>query len=476
MLGAVLSTAPHPSDAGHCYDESDRMCYKDGPTPMQQVCPAEDEYLLDCNNDDYFSTAPRPGSWLATHWNTANSRFLIGGGGLASGTFVDVAANTAPAGLPAQLSATVTVPAGRTYTLAWVTSTAGCVVGDKTGTQAALRCPPSVATATVTATVTDSTGIIAQRIKTVVYDQTPRPATVAVTSTSGSTMSTCLPNAVPVQARVVDTATGLGVYGAQVNVRAGTSTITTVTTGVDGVAGSSPSLTTAAILNGRVSTTQPTWADATDGGIVAVSDSCGTGTPPPLPTPIPVAALITSGASVIAGAGYVTIGGTVTADGHPVVGALVTLVRHDPTGTVLAQSMRSDASGHFLLRGYLRFTSTMSVRVAATLDTLAGASRGRVVYVRLVPSAGISATSTYLNRNVRLSVATSPARSRLVVYLQRYYGGKWTTIGSLRTGSTGRASFLMTQRLRGSIAYRWYARGDAYTVFGIGNTVRVYVR
>lgn len=47
---------------------------------MQLVCAdtALDSSLLDCNFDDY-NTHPAPGSYLNTHWNSANIRFLIVG-------------------------------------------------------------------------------------------------------------------------------------------------------------------------------------------------------------------------------------------------------------------------------------------------------------------------------------------------------------------------------------------------------------
>ncbi|WP_354639047.1 RICIN domain-containing protein [Kitasatospora camelliae] len=79
-LGAVNNSAPNTSRGGHCVDEWDIMCYSDSPyyPKMRTVCPdrASDD-RLDCNHDDYYNTDPKPGSYLATHWNVANNQFLI---------------------------------------------------------------------------------------------------------------------------------------------------------------------------------------------------------------------------------------------------------------------------------------------------------------------------------------------------------------------------------------------------------------
>ncbi len=80
-LGSVQPGAPNATTQGHCSDEYDRMCYSDAQgVNMRIVCPSTAyENRLDCNGDDYFSTSPAPGSWLATHWNTADSAFLAAG-------------------------------------------------------------------------------------------------------------------------------------------------------------------------------------------------------------------------------------------------------------------------------------------------------------------------------------------------------------------------------------------------------------
>lgn len=88
--GSILvdSGAPHAnatagtSTDGHCTDSYEAMCYGSG---QQIICSdwLRNSTLFDCNNDDYFSTAPRAGSWLALHpaSNGANSTFLSATGG-----------------------------------------------------------------------------------------------------------------------------------------------------------------------------------------------------------------------------------------------------------------------------------------------------------------------------------------------------------------------------------------------------------
>jgi hypothetical protein len=77
-MGSVQSNAPRHSQNGHCTDEWDAMCYHDAPgTTLKFTCPVTHDQLLDCHHDDYFSTAPPAGSYLRTHWNSADNVFQV---------------------------------------------------------------------------------------------------------------------------------------------------------------------------------------------------------------------------------------------------------------------------------------------------------------------------------------------------------------------------------------------------------------
>lgn len=78
-FGAVRDNTPNGSKKGHCIDEYDVMCYQDEGRSLDfSACSdRKNNWLLDCNNDDYFSTNPPAGSFLTKSWNIANSKFLI---------------------------------------------------------------------------------------------------------------------------------------------------------------------------------------------------------------------------------------------------------------------------------------------------------------------------------------------------------------------------------------------------------------
>jgi len=96
MLGAVSKQAPNGTPRGHCSDENDLMCYQDEAAVVltyDNGCgvqsansgtltnDAPENFLLDCNNDDYFDPARPTSGFLSNSWNTADSDFLYGNEG-----------------------------------------------------------------------------------------------------------------------------------------------------------------------------------------------------------------------------------------------------------------------------------------------------------------------------------------------------------------------------------------------------------
>ncbi|GAA1557478.1 hypothetical protein GCM10009827_093010 [Dactylosporangium maewongense] len=95
-LGAVNNNAPNASGGAHCTDEYDVMCYSDEPNhpPMRYICTDRNhENRLDCGHNDYYSTAPASGSYLANNFNVADNLFLIRGGQSPIRTIVGVGSN-----------------------------------------------------------------------------------------------------------------------------------------------------------------------------------------------------------------------------------------------------------------------------------------------------------------------------------------------------------------------------------------------
>jgi hypothetical protein len=124
-LGGVMPSAPNSTVNGHCTDDDDRMCYADGSPllSLREVCPSDQEALLDCHHDDYFSTAPPPGNYLATHWNGASSSFLSSSFSSPSISVADIAvtegdSGTTPLSFPVALSAPNSKPVTVSFTTA----------------------------------------------------------------------------------------------------------------------------------------------------------------------------------------------------------------------------------------------------------------------------------------------------------------------------------------------------------------------
>jgi len=181
-LGAVQPEAPHGTGGFHCTDGAETMCYNDGTATVQDICTGM-QHDIDCNNDDYFNTDPAPGSYLATHWNTASSPFLETVPRLADPPTLRVtpSGTTAEAGDP--ITFTADVPSGAE--VEWSTDTPQCETdAAKSGTTFTIRCWDTWAP-TVTATASYPAGYTASTVNTnVTYTQAPYPSIAFTAPTS----------------------------------------------------------------------------------------------------------------------------------------------------------------------------------------------------------------------------------------------------------------------------------------------------
>ena len=275
-LGAVQLSAPHSTPLGHCRDENDAMCYDDdgaGPTKMMATkpCPDAIAWQIDCRHDDYFHPKPAAGSYLDKHWNTARSRFLE----------ADVPPPSEPViALPARdkrlpgfkwgLSATSTVPAGRTIA-GWkwtVTDPNGdphpyCSLSAATTATPKLLCMAAVPASwvpSVTATVTDNTGLTNIATKTLPFADPASPRATQVTL--GAT-----PNPLPVgggattlTATLTDVATGKPIYGMRMSFAGFDGWSGLADTARDGTATKSRSVTASTDVTSNVYWLTKWWA------------------------------------------------------------------------------------------------------------------------------------------------------------------------------------------------------------------------
>ncbi|GAB4011222.1 hypothetical protein [Nocardioides ultimimeridianus] len=479
MLGGVQNTAPHSTHAGHCWDESDTMCYADGGNhAMVQICTPEHEYFYDCNSDDYYSTFPDPGSYLDGHWDAADSRFLIGGGdGTGGGTAgaptvlgATISVNNpAVPGLSTQASVAPSLPTGRTVTtVQWKSARADCVFSAPTALQTDVTCnATTTAATTVTATLTDSTG--ATKIVTsplTFATGTVRPVTLALGAAGqqpadGGNASVCTGAPFALRATAIDTASGDPIKGLttaftkQLATALTPSAAGSAATNVEGASTSTQtaSATTTYRTTSAAGTVYAAGAPAT---VVAVPTTCSTA--------------LTAGIDKTATyyADPVTVSGhlTASASGTAVAASGVKLaVKLTPaSGTALTLgTATTTADGSYTILTKPTLSGTISVSLAATAGYAAATATAGAVTVTLPDTAitgavdqtdvGYGSTITVTGTLQRVAGATTtPLGGKAVGIYVRQASGTTLKIGGVTTTATGTYTAKIALKATGTLS------------------------
>jgi hypothetical protein len=449
-LGGVLGTAPHATKNGHCFDDHDLMCYDDGSgVAMQTVCASAQEQLLDCNHDDYFSTRPAAGSFLAKNWNTASSSFL------------DTVVNDVPpptvtvtsSASAAQTGDRVTFTATSPQTVGWTWSRsangASCTLTPSSAT-AALVCPSTVVgdvvvTATATQTGASGTGSGA--------------ATVALTKAAAPTATLSVPGTAeagdPVPVSV--TAVGKAPFGYAWSASPCT---------VAAPASASTSLTCAA---GTPTQDVPVAVVVTQADGQTVRSSATLHLDAGASAPGPAVGTVWGSPTLRSG----VIGSVLrTASGAPLARRAVTLqAQWFGTGSwVDVRQLTTDATG--LASAATAYDRAGSFRFASAADSGHQAAQSTSVFVKVGTRASASKPSRWRVAGV-LASTTGQRLTGQTVELQRRRAGTsaWVTAVRLTTSTQGTVSRGVRPRHR--TYYRWVFRGTGERVAATSGSVRV---